>query len=326
MPARKKRVRAPMRAQVAYSWVPIDPNYVNRVGYDPKFLGDVEVRLPRPDGRTLKAADLLPALHYQHFSVRMHRRRNLAAFTAVNISGADRYQRTGREEDSWEVDPRAPGIQTTQPAYKAPFQRGHLVMRLDPVWGRKDIAERAEADTFHWTNCAPQHRKLNNPWWLSVEKHVLETALVRRQRVSVFSGPVFSPQDPVLRGVRIPLAYWKVVVWRVPGLKVGLRSLGFVVRQDAEVWAAVAAAAGPAGAPHAPRPVRGFEDTPTRVQGYQVPVKKIQELTGLRFGRVSGASVDVLARRPAGGMRSLATGKAASGVRSLRSVADLVLE
>ena len=326
MPARKKRDRSTKRVEVAYSWVPIDRNYVNRVGYDPKFLDDVEVRLPRPDGRTLRAADLLPALHYQHFSVRMHRQRNLAAYTAVNISGADRYQRTGREEDSWEVDPRAPGIQTTQPAYKAPFQRGHLVMRLDPVWGRKDVAERAEADTFHWTNCAPQHRKLNNPWWLSVEKHVLETALVRRQRVSVFSGPVFSPQDPVLRGVRIPLAYWKVVVWRVPGLEVGLRSLGFIVRQDAEVWAAVAAAAGPAGVPHAPRPVRGFEDTPTRVQGYQVPVKKIAELTGLRFGRIAGTSVDVLAARPLRGvMRSLAPGRPVPAVRTLRSVADLVV-
>jgi endonuclease G len=326
MAARKKRSRPPMRAPVAYSWVPIDTNYVNRRGFDPKFLGDVPVGLPKADGTTLKAEDLLPALHYQHFSVRMHRQRNLAAFTAVNISGAERYQRTGREEDSWEEDPRAPGIQTTQPAYRSPFQRGHLVMRLDPVWGRKDIAERAEADTFHWTNCAPQHRKLNNPWWLSVERHVLETALVRRQRVSVFSGPVFSPQDPLLRGVRVPLAYWKVVVWRVPDLKVGLRSLGFLVRQDAEVWAAVAAAAGPAGVPHAPRPVRGFEDTPTRVQGYQVPVRTIEELTGLRFGRVAGSSVDVLARRRTGGLRSPVAGKTTPGMRTLGSVADLVVE
>ena len=129
-----------------------------------------------------------------------------------------------------------------------------------------------------------------------------------------------------MRGVRVPLAYWKVVVWRVPGLKVGLRSLGFLVRQDAEVWAAVAAAAGPAGVPQAPRPVRGFEDTPTRVQGYQVPVRKIEELTGLRFGRVAGPRVDVLARQRAGGMRSLAPGKAAASVRTLGSIADLVLE
>jgi endonuclease G len=301
------------------SWVPIDGDYANRGGFDPKFLGGVTVGLPRADGRKLKAADLLPALTYQHFSVRLHRRRKLAAFTAVNISGAERYQRTGRAEDSWEVDPRAVGFQTTQPAYKAPFHRGHLVMRLDPVWGRAAVAERAEADTFHWTNCAPQHRRLNNPWWLSVEKHVLETARVTRQRVSVFSGPVLSLRDPWLYGVKVPLAYWKVIAWRTPGRTGGLRSLGFIVRQDAEVWAAVQ------GARAAPR-ARGFEDTPTKVQGYQVRVTKIQELTGLRFGRLSTATVDVFARPKAGGTRAVARGDAGSDLRMLRGIGDLVVE
>lgn len=192
-----RRRQAPGPA--ARSWVPIDRDYRNRGGYDPRFLGDVVVGLPRPDGKKLKSGQLLPALPYQHFSVRLHKSRKVAAFTAVNISGKDRYQRTGREKDSWEDDPRAKGSQTTQPFYKAPFQRGHLVMRLDPVWGAKEVAERAEADTFHWTNCAPQHQKLNNPWWLSVETHVLETARVTRQRVSVFSGPVLTRREGAAR-------------------------------------------------------------------------------------------------------------------------------
>jgi endonuclease G len=279
----------------------------------------VTVGLPRVDGRRLKAADLLPMLSYQHFSVRMHRRRKLAAFTAVNISGAERYQRTGREKDSWEEDPRAVGFQTTQPAYKAPFHRGHLVMRLDPVWGRADIAERAEADTFHWSNCAPQHRRLNNPWWLSVEKHVLETARVTGQRVSVFSGPVLSVRDPWLYGVKVPLAYWKVVAWRTPGRAGGLRSLGFVVRQDPEVRAAVA------GTRAVPRAL-AFEDTPIKVQGYQVRVTKIEQLTGLRFGRLATAAVDVFARTQAGRTRSLGRGEVGADQRVLRGIGDLVVE
>lgn len=324
MATKQKRARrARPRVQVAYSWVPIDGDYANRRGFDPRFLGRSPVGLPEPDERRLKSKDLLPALNYEHFSLRMHRRRELAAFTAVNISGADRYQRTGREEDSWELDPRAAAFQTTQPAYKAPFQRGHLVMRLDPVWGPKQVAERAEADTFHWTNCAPQHRRLNNPWWLSVERHVLEAARVTRQRVSAFSGPVFSVRDPKLRGVKVPLAYWKVIAWRVPGRKGGLRSLGFVVRQDAEVRAAIAAEGGPAGALQAPR---GFEDTPSRVQGYQVPVRKIQEMTGLRFGTLAGPSVDVLERRKAGQLRSLSVRAVTPEQRKLRSVRDLVVD
>lgn len=324
MAAKKKRTRLSRpSAQVAYSWIPIDGNYANRRGFDKRFLGRETVGLPEPDDRRMKAKDLLPILNYEHFSVRLHRRRELAAFTAVNISGADRYQRTGREEDSWEEDPRAAEFQTTQPAYKAPFHRGHLVMRLDPVWGRKAVAERAEADTFHWTNCAPQHRRLNNPWWLSVEKHVLETARVTRQRVSVFSGPVFAARDPRLRGVKVPLAYWKVIAWRVPGRKGGLRSLGFVVRQDAEVRAAVAAEGGPPGALQAPR---GFDDTPSRVQGYQVPVRKIQDMTGLRFGRLAEPTVDVLERRRAGPLRSLSLRAVSPDQRRLRSIRDLVVD
>ena len=318
--AGRKKSPPPARRRVGSlrSWVPIDANYANRGGFDPRFLGDVAVAMPRADGTRLKAGDLLPVLHYQHFSVRLHKLRRLAAFTAVNISGAERYQRTGRAEDSWEVDPRAVGFQTMQPAYKAPFHRGHLVMRLDPVWGRDAIAERAEADTFHWTNCAPQHRRLNNPWWLSVERHILETARVTRQRVSVFSGPVFSTRDPSLRGVKVPLAYWKVIAWRTPGRGGGLRSLGFMVRQDAEVWAAVGALRAPPRAP-------GFEDTPTKVQGYQVRVTKLQELTGLRFGRLAAPSVDVLARQQAGRRGSLARGEEAPAMRVLKRVADLVI-
>ena len=317
MADRKSTRRSTAPAGSLRSWVPIDADYRNRSGFDPRFLGDVTVGLPRVDGKRLRAADLLPTLTYQHFSVRLHRRRKLAAFTAVNISGAERYQRTGRAEDSWELDPRAAGFQTTQPAYKAPFHRGHLVMRLDPVWGRKKIAERAEADTFHWTNCAPQHRRLNNPWWLSVETHVLKTARVTGQRVSVFSGPVLSLRDPWLYGVKVPLAYWKVIAWRTPGRAGGLRALGFIVRQDAEVRAAVQ------GAREVPR-APGFEDTPTKVQGYQVRVAKIQELTGLRFGRLAAATVDVMARQQAG--RPRARGELVPEMRVLRGIGDLVVE
>ena len=39
------------------------------------------------------------------------------------------------------------------------LDRGHLVRRLDPAWGPKSAA--AVDDTFHFTNCAPQHHEFN---------------------------------------------------------------------------------------------------------------------------------------------------------------------
>jgi len=70
----------------------------------------------------------------------------------------------------------------------------------------------------------------------------------------------------------------------------------------------------------------GFEDTPTKVQGYQVRVAKIQELTGLRFGRLAAPSVDVFARPKAGRTRTVARGEVGADQRVLRGIGDLVVE
>lgn len=85
------------------------------------------------------------------------------------------------------------------------------------------------------------------------------------------------------------------------------------------MWAAV----DKAGAP--PR-ARGFEDTPTKVQGYQVMVTKIQEMTGLRFGRAASSAVDVYARQKAGRTRGSARAEAGTGTRALRKVGDLIVD
>ncbi|MFF3249309.1 DNA/RNA non-specific endonuclease [Streptomyces sp. NPDC002870] len=46
---------------------------------------------------------------------------------------------------------------TGHPVYKNnPLDKGHLVRRLDPVWGTGREAETANSDTFHCTNAAPQ--------------------------------------------------------------------------------------------------------------------------------------------------------------------------
>jgi hypothetical protein len=91
------------------------------------------------------------------------------------------------------------------------------------------------------------------------------------------------------------------------------------VRQDAEVRASIE------GARAVPR-ARGFEDTPTKVQGYQVRVTKIEELTGLRFGRLAAPSVDVFARPKVGRTRALARGELSPDVRVLRGIGELVVE
>ena len=186
----------------------IDPDYRTRSGYDAAFLG-VPLSLPVLTVDADLATDPLP---YHHFSVVMQRKRKLALFTAVNIDGGKADQ-PRRDRDKWILDPRIPvSEQTGEDVYRDnDLDRGHLVRRLDPAWGPKSAA--AVNDTFHFTNCAPQHHEFNagRTLWLGLEDYVLQNAVTADLKVSVLSGPVLDDDDPQYRGVALPLQYWKVV-------------------------------------------------------------------------------------------------------------------
>lgn len=191
-------------------------------GYDPDFL-DVPVPLPvlTPEQRAIaaKRIDAGPGddpvvLPYTHFSVVMNRVRSLAYYTVVNIDGRALVD-LPRERDRWFLDPRiAQTEQIGEDLYaRNALDRGHLVRRLDPVWG--DDPERPNGDTFHFTNCSPQHEKFNQgkELWQGLENAILDNAGMRDRRMSVFTGPVLADDDPVYKGVRLPLAFWKIVTY-----------------------------------------------------------------------------------------------------------------
>ncbi|MCW2557635.1 MAG: hypothetical protein JWP55_1599 [Mycobacterium sp.] len=186
----------------------IDPDYGTRRGYDPDFLG---ISLPLP-ALTVEAGLASPPLPYHHFSVVMQKRRKLALFTAVNIDGASADQ-PRRDRDVWILDPRLPATeQTGEEVYRDnDLDRGHLVRRLDPAWGPQSLA--AVDDTFHFTNCTPQHHDFNagQTHWLGLEDFVLQNAVTSGLKVAVLSGPVLDDADPAYRGVALPLQYWKIV-------------------------------------------------------------------------------------------------------------------
>jgi endonuclease G, mitochondrial len=186
----------------------IEPDYSTRGGYDAAFLG---IELPLPV-LTVDAHLATEPLRYHNFSVVMQRKRKLALFTAVNIDGG-KADHPRRDSDKWILDPRIPvDGQTGEDVYRDnDLDRGHLVRRLDPAWGPKSAA--AVDDTFHFTNCAPQHHEFNagRTLWLGLEDYVLQNAVTADLKVSVLSGPVLDDDDPQYRGVALPLQYWKVV-------------------------------------------------------------------------------------------------------------------
>jgi endonuclease G len=300
------RLRAEPAAAASPETGRIDPDYSNRAGYDPDFLPGHPVPLPVlsealvPLAATNRQATTEPryVLPYHHFSVVMNKERGLAIFTAVNIDGHTS-RSLHREADHWSLDPRvAVGEQIGEAIYRDnPLDRGHLVRRLDPAWGTTEaIAQLGNDDTFHFTNCSPQHKDFNQnkTTWAGLEDYVLKNADNADLKVTVVTGPVLAEDDDPYRGVRLPRQFWKVVVMvKADGT---LSATAYLLSQEELIKGLEAATEFSYGA----------------YRTYQVPVRRIAELTGLSFGDLPDAD-------PLTGL------EATNEAKEIRSLDDLVL-
>ncbi len=245
----------------------------DRTGYDPDFLGKDELLAPMPELPDDLLGQIAPVkgrpdgeLKYTHFSLKMRAARRVALFTAVNIDGNKLFG-FPREKDHWFSEPRLedPNEQTDNELYaKNRLDRGHLVRRLDPAWGdSRAEAQRAVDDTFFFTNCSPQHERLNQQTWLSLEDYVLKNAATNDLKVCVFSGPVFGDNDRSYRGVQIPEEFWKVVTV-VNAFTKRLSVTGYLLSQGDLLG--------------------DLEFVYGQFRTYQVPVARIEAKTHLSFG------------------------------------------
>ena len=197
----------------------------NRPGYDPDFLG---FNVPMP---TLSSPEPTVELHYLHYSVLFRPDRRFAAVTALDLDGA-RLVQVDRTDD-WGLDPRlAAELQAGPPVYaNNDLDRGHLVMRASSTWGdSEEEARRAEADTFYFTNAAPQNKLFNQgrELWLGLEDHLQDHADAFDRKLVVLAGPVLDPADPPYRGIQVPLRFWKVVAFVQDG---ALAATGYLLDQ-----------------------------------------------------------------------------------------------
>jgi endonuclease G, mitochondrial len=245
------------------------------LGYDPAFLGTGEdVPVPSREG--------LVVLDYVHFSVHQDTERRLAANTAVNIDGAQ--LRDVERGDRWRFDDRLPPEQQCGEALYArnELDRGHLVRRRDPVWGDDSTARQANMDTFHYTVAAPQAGYFNQSpeLWLGLEDHLLDHARAAGRKLSVFTGCLFTDDDPEYRGeFLIPLTFFKIAAWNlVPELGT-LATTGYLLDQREGLDQILRRGLRPGGEVEGPGPFRTF----------QVPVADIAELSGLPMGQLAEA-------------------------------------
>lgn len=256
-----------------------------RAGYDERFLG-VQVPLPKPTSPEV-ATVLLP---YTHFTVVLRPDRRMAAATAVCIDGGRLLEHVPRES-SWQFDPRlSESQQVGNDIYRDnSLDKGHLVRRLDPVWGEAAEANQANADTFHYTNAAPQADVFNQgkKLWAGLEDYLLEHAAEFDRKLAVLTGPVLHDSDPPYRGVQVPLRFWKVAAFLQDG---ALAATAYVLDQSPDLTRDADRAL--AGAiPGAPPPLGAF-------RMFQVPVSDVAELTALDLGPLPDVDLMPVVRAP----------------------------
>lgn len=260
-------------------------SYDDREGYAPDFI---DPRMPVALPVLGKALQRDAATHswrgatthvlpYTHFSTAVSKSRRLPIYSACNVDGAKAL--SVPRSNVWKYDPRIPQqYQILREVYGAEnrgyFSRGHMTRRQDPNWGSRKVAVRADADTFHATNAAPQVQRFNGGVWGGIEDYILENAHADRMRISVFTGPVYAEDDPVVHGVRVPVRFWKVVAF---------------VHDGTGELAATAYLASQAKAVADLRPAFVFGD----FEHQQRPLAAIEALAGLTFPDL--AERDVLA-------------------------------
>ncbi|MCB0276011.1 MAG: DNA/RNA non-specific endonuclease [Calditrichaeota bacterium] len=246
-----------------------DPEaYRSRTGFDPDFLGnETAIDLPEiRDGRDVltftENGKKTGVLNYTHFSVVMSKSRRLCYFSAVNIDGG---QSKTFKRGPWQLDPRIPkSKQILKECYGQypKFSRGHMTRRRDPMWGDNRDARQGGDDSMHVTNAVPQIQPFNGGIWLELENYALENARQDQMRISVMTGPVFSEDDVVKWGVKIPVTFWKVICF-IHDQTGQLTATGYLMSQQDLL--------------------SHNEFVFGRYRTYQIPLKVIEERAGISF-------------------------------------------
>ena len=293
-------------------------NYNERKGYDPKYLGN-NFEVPLPKVRTKKFGKVLlfqgkkKELKYWNYSVVMNSERKLAYFSAANVDSGNFRGNRDADGDTWFKDTRIPEeVQIGKEYYKKqkefeadrlqnPFDQGHLTRRKDLQWGKNDKeAKRNGDDSFHYTNCSPQHWRFNQNSkgygiWFRLEESALKT-LSSGAKLCIINGPVFNAplstitvdgepkinfkgesKDGSFGGEKIPKQFFKVIAYKKGGK---LLAKAFVVSQENLLTTI-----------DRYYPAEAAVLTDEEVRLYQVRIADLEKLTNLDFGNLSAADL-----------------------------------
>lgn len=200
-------------------------------GYQSRFLGSTfDIALPQPQQSIKKFIAKVGStdsvvLKYFNYSTIFHSVRMMPIISGINVDGdVNKRKDNSERKDVWLRDTRLSfDIQLSDSYYKGSgFDRGHMSRREDANWGITPEEAKRNADlTCMYTNACPQVAKINQSGrkglWGILEKVVLESGAEsengKTAKISVFNGPIFKEDDPVFRGIQVPMDFYKIVLW-----------------------------------------------------------------------------------------------------------------
>jgi len=109
---------------------------------------------------------------------------------------------------------------------------------------------------------------LKSEWdlWGQLENHVTKQSAIKGTKYSIFNGPIFdSMHDPIHRGLKIPRAYWKMIIHTGNG---SLDAYAFIIGQETLIQ---------------DLPLEQFSANEFGV--YQVKIRSLEQQTNIDFGR-----------------------------------------
>jgi endonuclease G, mitochondrial len=272
---------------------------VTEAGFDKDFLS-VIINLPELSASNKENAFSIngsEVIDYTHFSLALNKVRRFAFWVAWNIDGGS-IRRLSRKGIPFIIDPRVPQeFQVADELYEGNrLDRGHIARRADLLWGAPADADKANKDSFFFTNITPQMDDFNQGQrgglWGRLEDAVFEDTDVEDLKVSLYGGPVFRDDDRNFMDVKLPREFWKVIMFVEDGK---LKAKGFLLAQNLDQ-------------------LKAFELDAFKV--YQVALSEIEERCGLTFS-------DALKGVDSVGKRLKSVREAVSERKALASLRDI---
>ncbi|MEX6690033.1 DNA/RNA non-specific endonuclease [Danxiaibacter flavus] len=199
-------------------------------GYQSNFLKGHNIPMPKTQDSIKKFLAKIngtddPVLKYYNYSSIFHSVRMMPLISAINVDGnPNKRLDTSKRKDVWLRDTRLSfDIQLDDAYYRnSGFEKGHMSRREDANWGATaDDAKRNADLTCMYTNACPQVATINKSTrkglWGKLETIVLEKGANlengKTSKITVFNGPIFNDDDPVFRGIQVPMEFFKIVLW-----------------------------------------------------------------------------------------------------------------